>query len=381
MGHLYVGAMSGTSLDGLDLVLLEIDRPFAARELDFHWEPYPPALREALLDLIKAKAWPPHRFLALHDVLGQFFGKAIRDFLDLTKSQHEVRAIGLHGQTLWHLPTPEKVAGWWGRGTLQIGNAAQVRRLTGVPVIFDFRSADMAQGGHGAPLAPFLDKLLFSNPEKGKMALNIGGIANVTFLPPQNGPIIAFDTGPGNMIMDALMAEHPHSSATFDRNGEIAASGTVIPPLLEECKGDGFFAELPPKSTGREHFGIPFLRHFKTYQSRYPYQDLLATAAHLTADTIADAVRDQQERLSAMGTFHELIVSGGGVRNPFLIRLLADNLPGVELVSSEAYGVNPDAKEAWLFAALAWAHCEGIPGNIPSVTGAQAPVILGGRMD
>lgn len=379
MGDLFVGCMSGTSFDGMDLVLLEIEKPFAAQQRAFRFVPYPDALKAELLGFVANPSWNPDKFLALDDVLGQFFGQMIAEFLDSTASKNSVRAIGLHGQTVWHSPERTMVAGVPGMGTLQLGNVAQVQKATGISVVHDFRKADMAHGGQGAPLAPFLDKCLFQHPTKGRMALNIGGIANVTFLPPNNGHLIAFDTGPGNMISDALMARHPTAPAPFDSNGTIAGAGCVIAELLASCLADPYFARMAPKSTGREHFGEPFVQRFLNLASEYKYQDLIATAVELTAQTIADAIHLHARLPQLQGPFNELIVSGGGAHNTTLMKVLAQKLPQITLTSSTEHGVHPDAKEAWLMAALAWAHVEGVAGNIPSVTGANQAVVLGSQ--
>lgn len=377
MGDLYVGVMSGTSFDGVDLVLLEIEHPFRARQLAFGHEAFPGEIKETLLHAVAAEAWHPSEWLALHDALGRYFGEAVARFIEGHTGHGPVRAIGLHGLTLWHLPERHRVGGLWGSGTLQIGNPSQVRAITGIPTIYDFRSADMALGGQGAPLVPFLDRLLFADPVQGRMALNLGGIANVTFLPPGGGPVIAFDTGPSNMLIDLLMAKHPESPALFDEGGRCAARGRVVPELLARCKSDPYFKRLPPKSTGRERFGSSFLHHFESDVQHHSYDDLVATATRLTAETIADAIQLQMARMVEYGSFDLLITAGGGVHNPAMMAMLAECLPNVEMTTTESFGVPPDGKEAWLMAALAWAHLEGVPGNLPTVTGASREVVLG----
>lgn len=377
MKEYYVGVMSGTSFDGLDMVLLEIETPFRAQQLAFQCRAYPNFIRSPLLSMVRSGQWEPDQFLAIHDALGAYFGQAIRQFLKTHAQEKPVRAIGLHGQTLWHTPEQVQFGVLSGRGTLQIGCAAQVRALTQVPTVFDFRTADMVAGGQGAPLAPFLDKLLFQDEAIGRVALNLGGIANLTFLPPNDGQVLAFDSGPANMVMDALMTRHPQSPANYDQNGAAAARGKVIPELLTLCKADPFFAEMPPKSTGRKRFGEAFLKHFRPYMGDHPYDDLLATALQLTVETVVDAVKLQQELQAESTVYKELIVSGGGARNPTMMAALKRQLPALEICDSSAHGVDPDSKEAWLMAALAWAHVQRIPGNIPEVTGAREAVVLG----
>jgi len=377
LGNLYIGVMSGTSFDGVDLVLLDIERPFHARQLAFSHEAFPPELKNTLLQAVAANGWHPAEWLALHDALGKHFGEAIHAFIQAHAAKQTIRAIGLHGLTLWHLPESHQVGQLWGNGSLQIGNAAQVRAITGIPTIYDFRSADMALGGQGAPLAPFLDRLLFSDSKQGRMALNLGGIANVTFLPPEGGPVIAFDTGPSNMLIDALMTNHPKTPSLFDEGGRCAARGRVLPDLLARCKADPYFEKAPPKSTGRERFGSAFLHHFTAESYSDDYDDLVATATRLSAETISDAIHAQMARMSDQGTFDMLIAAGGGVHNPTLMAMLAECLPDVTITTTASFGVPPDGKEAWLMAALAWAHMEGVPGNIASVTGASDEVVLG----
>lgn len=379
LGDLFIGVMSGTSFDGVDLVLLDVERPFRARQLAFQCKLYPAAIRTLLLEQAGSVSWHPDQLLALHDALGSYFGQIIKHFLEMNPTDRPIRAIGLHGQTLWHTPAPTKVGTLWGRGTLQLGNPFQVRALTGVPTIYDFRAADMALGGQGAPLVPFLDQLLFADAKLARMALNLGGIANITFLPAGGGPVVAFDTGPGNMLMDALMAAHPETPMPFDRDGGCAAQGRVIAELLAHCKADSYFKKAPPKSTGRERFGHGFLEYFQRDWGDVAYADLVATAARLTAETIADAIHQQRQVMRQSGSFETLIIAGGGTSNPILMKLIGECLPGVKIQTTQAFGVHPDAKEAWLMAALAWAHLEGIPANLPSVTGARRAVVLGAR--
>jgi anhydro-N-acetylmuramic acid kinase len=270
--------------------------------------------------------------------------------------------IGCHGQTIYHE----------GRSnTMQIGEAAVIAERTGVPVVSNFRARDIAAGGQGAPLVPYTDYLLFRHRTRTRVALNIGGIANITLLPAGARPedVVAFDTGPGNMAIDALAREFSGGKLNCDRGGKIAASGAVNVKLLDELLADPYYAKKPPKSAGREQYGQEFVTRLKS--TGLPMRDLIATITVLTSATIAMAV----EKLSARPS--EIIVSGGGVHNPQIMAHLTGFLPGVTIASSSDYGIDSDAKEAIAFAVLAYETWRGRPSNLPSATGARRAVVLG----
>jgi len=273
-----------------------------------------------------------------------------------------VEVIGLQEQTIFHQ----------GRhNTLQIGEPAVIAERTGVPVVANFRARDIAAGGEGAPLVPYVDYLLFRHPKRTRTALNIGGIANITVIPAGVRPddVVAFDTGPGNMAIDALVREHMRGKQNFDRGGRLAASGRIHQGLLDELLGDAYYRRDPPKSAGREQYGAEFVERMK--RSKLPMRDLIATATALTAATIAIGVRRS-------GAAHaELIVSGGGTHNPRIMALLAGFLPDAAVATTADYGIDIDAKEAVAFAMLAHETWHGRPGNLPSATGAQRAVVLG----
>jgi anhydro-N-acetylmuramic acid kinase len=250
---------------------------------------------------------------------------------------------------------------------LQIGEAAVIAERTGVPVVSDFRTRDIAAGGQGAPLVPFVDGLLFGHPRRTRIALNIGGIANITVIPAG----IAFDTGPGNMAIDALVREYTGGRQNFDRGGRIAAQGNLDRALLDDLLADPYYRKQPPKSAGREQYGAEFVARLK--QTGLPLPDLIATATVLTAATIAMAVATA----AAPCTPDELIVSGGGAHNLQILAHLAALLPGVAMATSADYGIDVDAKEAVAFAILAYQTWRRKPSNLPSATGARHPVILG----
>ena len=347
------GVMSGTSLDGIDVAVVEI-RGRQIKTIGFQSTPYPEATRAALLGELDAA-----RISRLNFDLGKLYAgavqKAVRRF-------GPVRLIGCHGQTIYHE----------GRShTLQIGEPAVIAEALGVPVVSNFRARDIAAGGEGAPLVPFVDYLLFRHRRRARIALNIGGIANITVIAPSASPreVVAFDTGPGNMVIDALTRDYTRGKQNYDRDGKFAASGSVDRKLLDELLADPYYRRRAPKSAGREQYGAEFVARLK--KTGHAMQDLIATATALTAATIATGVRQ-----AGFGSA-DLIVSGGGVHNRRLMDYLAAFLPGITIASSAAYGIDPDAKEAIAFAVLAHETWQRRPGNLPSATGAQRSVVLG----
>jgi len=376
MKEIYVGIISGTSLDGVDLALVEIATPFAVRLLHYACEPFEEALRHHLLALMSAEAETWDRWVAAHRVLGEVFAEALVRFLATAGvGSGAVVAAGFHGVTCRHVPDWVAVLGQRGRGTLQLGDPHLLASRAGVPVVFDFRHADMALGGQGAPLAPFLDHMMFRLPGRRRIMLNLGGIANLTYLAPEAEAPLAFDTGPANMIIDSLMRCHPTAPRGFDAGGAYAARGRVLGPLLDACLAHAYFREPPPKSTGRELFGEAFSRRFLDWSPNAAHEDLVATATRLTAVTVADAVRSLIAPPYRDG--ESLIVSGGGAHNRVLLSLLAELVPGLTVETTAAHGLDPDAKEAVLLAALAWAWRHRVPANFPEVTGARRKVVLG----
>ncbi|HEY1758642.1 MAG TPA: anhydro-N-acetylmuramic acid kinase [Bryobacteraceae bacterium] len=344
------GVMSGTSLDGIDVAIVDI-RGKKIDTVAFRSTPYPKAVREALLNVSSVAEISRLNFL-----LGELYAKAV------LAARQPVDLIGLHGQTVYHEG---------GKHTLQIGEAAVVAERTGIDVISNFREADIAAGGQGAPLVPYVDYLLFRHPRKNRVALNIGGIANITAIPAgaKREDVIAFDTGPGNMVIDALVAHWTGGRQKFDRDGRIARSGEINRSLYESLIQGSFIHSRPPKSCGREQFGAEFVRDLVA--TGIPMPDLIATATLLTVCSIAYQIyRD---------TFivpDEVIVSGGGVHNTFLMEELSGLLP---ITTSAEFGIDPDAKEAIAFAVLAHESARRRPANLPSATGARHHVVLGKR--
>ena len=367
------GVMSGTSLDGIDVAIVEIGGR-RVETIGFACTPYSEAVRSAILGVDRPKGLS-HLNFQLGELYAREVLRAIRRF-------GPVELIGCHGQTIYHEG---------GAHTLQIGEAAVVAERTGVPVVSNFRARDIAAGGEGAPLVPYVDYLLFRHPKRARIALNIGGIANITVIPAGAAPgdVLAFDTGPGNMVIDALARE---MGLPCDRGGKIAASGRVDRALLDELLADPYYRRQPPKSAGREQYGAEFVARLK--KAGLPMRDRIATATVLTAATVAMGVvgrtpsaADAPVGLAPGGSGGtradqgvrptDLIVSGGGVHNPQIMGHLAGFLPGIAISTSTEHGIDADAKEAIAFAVLAHQTWRKKPSNLPSATGAGHEVVLG----
>jgi anhydro-N-acetylmuramic acid kinase len=371
------GIMSGTSLDGIDVAIIDITGSGWNKKVGtvaFYSEPYPAAIRKALLAVSNTQTHTAD-IARLNFLLPELYAEAVQRCCEEHRiSLDSLELVGCHGQTIFHEGSPVKLLGRSIASTLQIGDGSVLAERLKKPVVSDFRPRDMAAGGRGAPLVPFVDYLLFRDRRRGRVALNIGGIANLTAIPPAAAPeqIIAFDTGPGNMVMDALAAEHTRGRQQYDKDGRIAAQGTVDTALLRELMRDKYYSAPPPKTAGREQYGPAFLERLK--RRKLPLPDLIATATALTAATIAEGIeRFALPRMNA----DELIISGGGARNPRLLAYLAGFLPEVEIQTSEQYGIDADAKEAIAFAILAFESWHHRPGNLPSATGARQAVTLG----
>ena len=358
--ELYVGLMSGTSLDGVDAVLAEFSPARPPRLLNTQYLPYPDELRAELLALHTPQPDELHRAALAAQTLARLYAQAVGAALGDTP-RGRVRAIGCHGQTLRHRPAD----GY----TLQVGNAALLAELTGIAVVADFRSRDIAAGGQGAPLVPAFHAHALAAPDAHRVIANIGGIANVTDLPP-GGTVRGWDTGPGNLLMDAWIQRH--QGARYDRDGGWAASGRVDAGLLDALMRHPYLAAPPPKSAGREQFNLESLGAALAGlgQDLAP-QDVQATLLEFTAASLADAVR--RECAGAQ----ELYVCGGGAHNATLMRRLAARLPGARVDSTTKLGIDPDWMEALAFAWLARQTLHHAPGNLPSVTGARGGRILG----
>lgn len=383
------GIMSGTSADGIDVAFVRITAPHSMRKagprspkvrfLAHRATPYPPALRKAVLAAMDARHISAAELARLNWRLGIAYAEAVRAAL----MRHPVRLdlIGCHGQTIYHQAVPSAYAGRRFACTWQLGEPSLLAAQLSVPVVSNFRPADMAFSGQGAPLVPLLDFVLFAHPNRARILQNIGGIGNLTVIPAgasQSG-VLAFDTGPGNMVIDALMAAL--FGKKYDANGCTAAQGRVLPKVLAAALRDPYFSRRPPKSAGREQYGAAFTTGFlracrKTGGSP---EDAVATATALTAESIALAHRRfAQPRTGSVPV--DFIVSGGGSRNLTLMRMLRDRLEplGCTVTTSDRAGLPSQAKEAVAFALLAWQTWHRLPGNVPAATGASRPAILGG---
>jgi anhydro-N-acetylmuramic acid kinase len=376
------GVMSGTSADGIDVALVRI-RPQKERlalSLRAHQAfPLPKSLREAVLAAMDAKSTSTAELARLNWRLGIAYAEAVRK----TLADHPCRLelIGCHGQTIYHQGTPALYAGKKIACTWQIGEPALIAAEMRVPVVSNFRPADMAAGGQGAPLVPLLDYVQFADAKRARVLQNIGGIGNLTLIPPASGmdALLAFDTGPGNMVMDALTEQL--FGKPYDRAGKIAARGRVLQSVVESALRDPYFQAAPPKSAGREEYGVSFVKAFERAcrKAGASAEDMVATATALTSESIALAfTRFVRPRLQR-GTPVDYIVSGGGAKNATLMKLLRERLEpvGCTLLDTSALGLPVEAKEAAAFALLAYHTWHGRPANVPSATGAAHPAILG----
>ncbi len=431
--RLVVGLLSGTSMDGVDAALVRISGPATeprVRLLAFETYPYPDWTRERLLAVASGDSTTAEEISQLNTFLGVTFAEAaLLLCLEANVQPKKLFAIGSHGQTIFHRGAPSytmsrrymafarehkvelkavatrlarnlvrskrhgvgfsmmsvpmvqerfKATEFLSlmRNTLQIGEAAVIAERTGAQVVADFRTADVAAGGQGAPLVPLVDYILLHDARRGMVALNIGGIANFTVIPAGARPeqVFGFDTGPGNMLIDGLVRYFTKGEKTYDAGGRWAGRGRVLEPLLAEMLRLPFFAQQPPKSAGREQFGQHFLKQYFLKRRGARPEDLLRTATELTARTIADAL---DRFVLGKISIHRLIISGGGAHNHLLVSRLGQLLPRLRVQLSDAFGLPVDAKEAIAFAVLADRTMHGLPGNLPSVTGARRAVVLG----
>jgi anhydro-N-acetylmuramic acid kinase len=370
------GLMSGTSADGIDVAVVDI----AGRHVDlvaFDMSTYKPALRKAILDLCRPESATLADICHYNHVLGEVFADAV---IELCR-QHKIRLrsidlIGSHGQTIYHHPQGGHYQGRTIRSALQIGEPSVIAQRTGITTVADFCPRDMAAGGQGVPLVPYADYVLFRHRKLSRAVQNIGGIANVTFLPRggRTEDVVAFDTGPGNMVIDGVMRQITLGRRSYDRDGRMAARGKVDQGLLKQMLRHPFLRHRPPKSTGREQFGQFYSEgfHRDAQNMKLTLEDMIATATAFTAATIAQAYRKFLPEMP-----DEVILCGGGAHNVTLVSMLQRELPGVKICASDEFGIDVDAKEAISFAILAQATFNGVANNIPSATGADGPVVLG----
>jgi len=394
MSMIVAGVMSGTSADGINVALVRVPpdstgrargpSPHKGPHSDFkllaHEEyPFPDPVRRAILGMMNAELAHVADLARLNFLLGELYAEAVAK----TARKHRVKLdlVGCHGQTLYHQGVAARFLGRKLAVTWQTGEGAVIAAGLGVPVVSDFRPADIASGGKGAPLVPFLDHLLYRDRRVGRIAQNIGGIANLTAIPAgaSLGQVLAFDTGPGNMVVDAVMEEL--FGQRYDRNGKIAASGRVLDEVIAQLLRAHFFRQKPPRTAGREEFGREYVGRFLRICGGASKSDVVATATALTARTIEDAV--ERFVLPKFGTRrqqrHQMIVSGGGAKNPTLMAMLRNEIAplGIGLHFSDEFGLPAEAKEAVAFALLAHETWHRRPSNVPSATGARRAAILG----
>jgi len=348
------------------------------RLLGFTSIPYSTSVRRRILRVAAGEPAPAREISQLNFLLGLLFAEVtIQVCREAGIEPQRLAGIGSHGQTIYHQGLATLEAGHKVSSTLQIAEPAVIAEMTGAPVVSNFRTADIAAGGQGAPLVPLIDYLLLKDTRQGTVALNIGGIANVTVIPADASAedVYGFDTGPGNIIMDGLVRAFTRGRSHYDSGGRMAAQGGVLDDVLAQVLRYPFFRKAPPKSAGREQFGEEFLRRF--FLSRRPgarTEDLLRTATELTARTIADALR---RFVNPYTSIQRLVVSGGGAHNRLLLRRIGELVPKIKVMTSDAFGLPVDAKEAIAFAILADRTLHGLAGNLPAVTGARRAVVLG----
>ena len=378
--HLVIGLMSGTSLDGVDAALVEITGSGEGTRIQlkhFVSVPFASDVQAELLRVASQTPVPAQVISHLNFLLATLYTEAITRLCQEAGIElNQVDLIGSHGQTIFHQSEPAPFCGRMLASTLQIGEGSLLAENTGITTISDFRPRDMAVGGKGAPLIPYVDYLLFRDQQLGRVLLNVGGIANITSLPAsaEMEQVTAFDTGPGNMVIDALVRRFTNEEKTYDANGSIAAGGQVITPLLDKLLAHPFFSAHPPKTAGREQFGDPFVRQMLEHGKTARFEDLVCTATELTARSVAAAVT----RFVLPDTrVQQLVVSGGGARNWFLMQRLQTALPDIKVFTSDDLGVPTAAKEAIGFAILANETLHLHASNVPAATGARRPVVLG----
>jgi anhydro-N-acetylmuramic acid kinase len=371
------GLMSGTSLDGIDAVLVKVSGAGTStrfEQIAFETVQFPQGARELILRNSARETSNVEDICRLNIYLAHLYADAVKKIAAATKIDlNEIDLIGSHGQTIHHLPQTYDMFGLEVKSTLQIGDPSTIAKLTGIISVGDFRTSDMAVGGEGAPLVPYFDYIIFRSKTINRGLLNIGGIANITVLPKDSAvkDVLAFDTGPGNMVVDALMKRF--YDRDFDKNGEVASNGTIFPGLHQKLETDDFVSKRPPKSTGRERYGRQYVENLLS-QPGCQTADIIATVTDYTAWAI---FRNYELFIQPETTLDELLVSGGGAHNRFMMKSLSKYFQGVDVKPIEDYGFSSDAKEAICFAILANETISGNSANVPRTTGAKRPTILG----
>ena len=381
---LVLGLMSGTSADGIDVALARISgaqRHLHAKLLGHTSSKFPAALRKEILRVAEQHPITARELSQLNFRLGEVFAEAaLAACRTFRVSPKRIGLIGSHGQTIFHQGNRAPYLGRPTASTLQIGEPSVIAARTGITTVGDFRPADIALGGQGAPLVPYADYLLYRHEKLGRVSLNLGGIANITVIPASAKPadIIAFDTGPANMLIDALVAHFSHGRQRFDRDSQLAMKGRDIPLLNSLLLKEPYLYEPPPKSTGREYFGEEYLRKLLQIGRKYQAKpnDLIRAATWFTAVSVRLAI---ELFVLPKTKVHQLIVSGGGANNPLIYSILSEFYQhnGIEVLKSSRFGIPIDAKEAFAFALLAYETFHRRPSNLPSATGANGPAVLG----
>lgn len=378
--RLVVGIMSGTSADGVDVALCRISGHGIGSEiqqLDFYFEPFPQEVREEILRLASGKTASAQDFCRINFLLGELYADAVEAMCARRgMDAKDIDLIGSHGQTLWHIPQEEQFLGHSFRSTLQLGECSVLAQRIGCPVVGDFRVRDMAAGGLGAPLVPYSEYLIYRRKDQCVALQNIGGIGNITCLPPDCtlDDVFAFDTGPGNMLIDAVYAALTQGEKTYDAGGAYAATGKVHQGLMEMLLADPYLQRKPPKTTGREYYGPAYVQKILDYGKAHDISspDLMATVTDFTAQTIRISV----ERFFPVKP-DRLVIGGGGSMNKTLVADIARALPGCQVMTNEDMGLDSNAKEAVAFAVLANETLFAGANNVPTVTGAKNPVVMG----
>jgi len=375
-----IGLMSGTSADGIDAVLTEISgygKDISVVQRQFLFVPFNQKIRERILRVAEGNYGGATELCRLGNLLGELYAEACIALCEKAGiAPCDIDLVGNHGQTVWHMPVMEEYLGHYVTGTLQIGEDARIAEAMGCPVIGDFRVRDMAAGGQGAPLVPYTEYLLYGKKDKVVALQNIGGIGNITILPKNATPeqVIAFDTGPGNMLIDAVVMRMTDGKKRFDDMGKMAAAGKVNQKLLQYMMQDSYLCRKPPKTTGREYYGEAYMAKIYDFAdgNGIGLMDVLATVTGFTAETISYALSHFAPEMP-----DELIIGGGGSKNRTLLTYLQNCLPGCKVLTNEDIGYDSDSKEAVAFAILANEALGGVPNNVMSVTGAKHPVVMG----
>ncbi|MFC0302127.1 anhydro-N-acetylmuramic acid kinase [Virgibacillus soli] len=375
-----VGLMSGTSLDGIDAAVVKITETEEKPNIQlvhFLSSSYSQKMKEEILALCDPQKAKVEDISTMNMLLGEMFAEAaLKAIHDAKLLPEDILFISSHGQTIFHQPKPKVIAGKDITSTLQIGDIGVIAEVTGITTVGDFRTRDMAAGGQGAPLVPFADYLLFKEKEYGRVLVNIGGISNFTILPKdcQESDVIAYDTGPGNMIIDAFVYWATEGMQTYDKDGARAAAGNINEEWLQELLQHEYYGLPYPKSTGREMFGTEYARALWEIKSNMHVNDKIATVTDLTAKSIAQEIRKHADK----SNIKEVLISGGGRYNQTLMERIAFHLPkGITVAGTEKYGMSADAKEAITFALLGYQCYYRKTNNLPTATGATKPVVMG----